>query len=209
MQDEDDLPNFHYKILPINLYPWEKGLPPDAENEREALRDVSEQLIKYMTEALKHKDDPWRAIKIIAKAERIVSDYVQEDFCSFEPLQAGLQRTLRLTFRMARRAFIRSCFKHGMDPTTEGARFHDDTWDEDFVAVERHLAEGRRLNEGLWVSRKERAKYADLGLEGLIKFLNARAGFVKYTLANVRAGLDNDEEALQWLGHEAVGQGNA
>jgi hypothetical protein len=63
---------------------------------------------------------------------------------------------------MARRAFIRACFKQGLDPTTSGPDWvrDDDCWEEDFAAVRRHLEEGVRLNQGLWRSKAERQRLA-------------------------------------------------
>jgi hypothetical protein len=213
MRDEDDLPEFYCSIL--NIVPrcdLHKSMPPEIE--AQIYLEISAQLIEYLTEALKHKDDPHKAIKVMVRADKILGAYMAKEprpLPLLAPMKAGLEATLHIAARMARRNVIRWAMRGNEYCAREVHKVigDDDESREDVRAAERHLAEGRRLMEGLWASKADRARFTDLGLEGLIGFLNAKAGLRKYTLGNVRAGLANDEEALQWLGYEAVGLGNA
>jgi hypothetical protein len=159
---DDKLPKFQCSVLNLNPVPEWKGRSMLPENEQIVYREVHEQLIDYLTEALTRRDDPNAAIRIIAAAEKIVGEYLAEEprpLPLLTPFHMELRAHLGIAFRMARRAFIRACFRHGLDPTTSGpewVRGHE--WEEDFAAVERHLREGARLNEGLWRGKAERQR---------------------------------------------------
>ncbi|MFZ2081595.1 MAG: hypothetical protein WAV38_34100, partial [Xanthobacteraceae bacterium] len=63
----------------------------DPDTQRDAFDEISKQIIDCLSEALKHKDDPWRAIRVIVKGEAIVSDYVNHRFDYLQPFQRQLQ----------------------------------------------------------------------------------------------------------------------
>jgi hypothetical protein len=206
-------PDRHLPPTSIHLDP-NYHLPPPRWLEREAHDEIMRQTIHFLTRAIKNRhDDPGQMLRVMVRVERLMSEYVDAGFYSLERQRAQFQSHIRIAGRVARRHIIRCALRDPADATYAETmqRFvgEDEDSQEDVAAAKRHLAEGRKLAEGLWVGKKDRAKFTDMGLDGLIKHLNGKAGYTKYTRANVRAGLDTDEEALQWLGFEAVGLGMA
>jgi hypothetical protein len=153
--NDDDLP-FTYRVLPICLSPEERDLPAHPDSQREAFFDITGQIIEHLSAALKKtKEDPWAAIKVIVKGERIVAEYVEEGFDLLAPIQRDLQDTLHTAWRMARRQFIRRALRCQPHETETFIRyFKEFDWKgaeamEDFRAVESALARGVSIFEDL------------------------------------------------------------
>ena len=151
MRNYDGEPEFGFSILPINPYPWLRHQPTDPRIQREAFLDVSEQILGYLSAAVKNKDNPWKAFEVIAKGEQIVAAYVQNGYPSMEPFQLQLQETLHKAWRCARRRFIRAALRAPDHEYQKYLATCKEGWldgpdaQEDFRAVERHLDEGLSL----------------------------------------------------------------
>jgi hypothetical protein len=120
------------------------------ETQRQVLDEMASQLFEVLEEALKQKD-PWAAVKIFARGERIVAQYTAVNFTMLEPLHQALQATLHTFWRMARRQFLKRALKA---PDHE-YQFYLDTLREgwldgldaqaDFRCAERHVDFGASL----------------------------------------------------------------
>jgi hypothetical protein len=148
MRDEDDL-RFHYSVLPIDLFPWEKNEPPHPDMEQEALADIDAQLVEHLSAALQNRRDPRQALRIMVNAERIFREYVDAGFHSMRAAHGELIDHLCIAARMARRAIIRAALRDPADEVygrlMQGLVSDDTESLEDVAAAERHLAEGTRL----------------------------------------------------------------
>jgi hypothetical protein len=156
MRDNDDDLPFMYSVLPICLSLEERYLPVHPDSQRQAFFDVTGQIIEALSVALKKtKEDPWAAVRVIVKGERIVAEYVDEGFDLLEPFQRDLQDTLHTAWRMARRQFIRRALRcqpyetetfirHFRELGSSGAEAM-----EDFRAVESALMRGVSIFEDL------------------------------------------------------------
>jgi hypothetical protein len=100
----------------------------------------------------------------MARAEKLIDIYVQEQFDELIPIQERLRRTLHTAWRMARRAYIRAALKCSDE---EYPRYLADMRDpklgldgpdalDDFRAAERHVDLGVPLMQGLCRSKAER-----------------------------------------------------
>jgi hypothetical protein len=99
--DEDDLPEFHCSVLNI-VFPWQQDLSMPPRTERIIYSEIMEQLIEFLTEALKRRDDPNAAIRVIAAAEKIVGEYLAEEprpLPLLTPFHAELRAHLLIGFR--------------------------------------------------------------------------------------------------------------
>jgi hypothetical protein len=148
-------PEFTCGVVPINVYPWQKDEPPDPSTHRDVFLEMTSQLIEYLSEALEARDDPNRALRIIAQAERSIGMYTSEGFYLLAPIQRDLQDTLHTAWRMARRQFIRRALRCQPHETETFIRyFKEFDWKgaeamEDFRAVESALARGVSIFEDL------------------------------------------------------------
>jgi hypothetical protein len=169
MYDAKKDPEFCLNFSPHCGDSPEAHLPPPAWMEQEARMEIAQQLVHFLHTALR-KGDARQAIRIMVRAEKIVSEFVEEGgYYSMEPILEQLQAHIRIAARMARRHIIR-CALH--DPEDQ---FYTDAMQslvrddaesrEDVCAAERHLAEGVRLMQGLWRSKEERLKRQKLGLQ--------------------------------------------
>jgi hypothetical protein len=125
------------------------------------------QTIHFLTRAIKNRDnDPGQTVRVMVRAEALMSQYVDAGFYSLEPTLAQLQAHIRIAARMARRHIIRCALRDPADAIyAEGMRRlvgDDEESQEDVRAAEKHLAEGVRLMDGLWRSKADRKK---LGLQ--------------------------------------------
>jgi hypothetical protein len=133
-----------------------KNSPVPEQTQRQVLDEIASQLFEVLEEALKRRDDPWRAISIIARGERLLAQFTAVNFTMLEPFRRQVQATLHKQWRVARRRFIRAALKAPdheyqsyLNTFREGWLDGPDAL-EDFQAAERHVDEGRRLFEGLW-----------------------------------------------------------
>jgi hypothetical protein len=128
---------------------------PTPQAEVVAFVDITKAVFESINLALENKSNPWRAISVIARAEKVMQLYASHGFVSLLPIQRELQDTLHTAWRMSRRRFIKAALcapdedydlyhQHFRSGAFDGADAMDD-WD----AVERHLAHGARLFEGL------------------------------------------------------------
>jgi hypothetical protein len=158
---KDGIPFIDIEAFPVRIgskpYPH-PGL------EWETYVEFNEQLIEHVEWALSHKDKPWLVTAVMANFHRVLGAYIDAGFRSLEAMEEQVRDHLVLSYRMARRAFIRVCIRDGLDPLTSGPEcIREEYFDEDLAAVERHLREGVRLNDGLWKSKAEREQ---MGLQG-------------------------------------------
>jgi hypothetical protein len=155
MRDDDDI-RIGYSILPFDPLDFWSTRPVDPAIQRQALDNTARQIIDCLSEALKQKDDPWRAMRVIVKGESIVAGYVNHRFDQLTPFQRQLQATLHKQWRVARRRFIRAALRAPEHEYQKYLETFKEGWldgpdaDEDFRAAERHVDEGARLFEGLW-----------------------------------------------------------
>jgi hypothetical protein len=150
MRDDDDI-RIGYSVLPFNPLNFWDTSPVYPAIQRQALEDTARQIIDCLSEALKRKDDPWLAMRVIVRGESIVANYVRHRFETMEPFQRQMQGTIHKLWRCARRQFIKRALKA---PDHEYqkylATFREGWMDgpdalEDFQAAERHLDEGLSL----------------------------------------------------------------
>jgi hypothetical protein len=151
---EDD-PKVTCGCLPFALYPWDKDEPPDPGVHRDVFFEITSQLIKYLSAALKERDDVWKPFRIMAQAEKLMGEYTSEGFYLLLPIQRDLQDTLHTAWRMARRQFIRRALRCQPHETETFIRyFKEFDWKgaeamEDFRAVESALARGVSIFDDL------------------------------------------------------------
>jgi hypothetical protein len=141
----DDNP-FHFSILPIDPFYDTKPTPPSAETQQDALNDIQQQFVTYMSRAVAERD-AFKAVRLIANCERICDAYTSEKYPLLAKFQAELQSDMYKVWRMARRQFIKRAL---LSPAHEfplyladlrDPKLHLDDADSlaDFHAVERHL----------------------------------------------------------------------
>jgi hypothetical protein len=153
-------PDRHLPPTPIRLDP-NYHLPPPRWLEYEASDEIMRQLIHFLTRAIKNRhDDPGQMLRVMVRAERLMSEYVDAGFYLLEPELERLRSHIRIAGRMARRHIIRCALRgderyvrdmHDMVRDDEASR-------EDVAVAEKHLAEGTRLMVGLWPSKAERER---------------------------------------------------
>jgi hypothetical protein len=149
-----DDPVIDCHVIPINPIIGDNS-PPDPGVHREVFLEITSQLIDFLSEALKERDDPNRPLRIIAQAEKVIGMYTSIGFYLLDPIQRDLQDTLHTAWRMARRQFIRRalrCQPHEID--TYVRHFRELGWKgaeamEDFRAVESALGQGVSIFEDL------------------------------------------------------------
>jgi hypothetical protein len=171
----DDDPEFDIRIYhdpdrhlpPSSIYlDPNNHLPPPRWLEREASMEIMRQYIHFLTRAIKNRDDdPGQMMRVMVRAERLMSEYVDAGFYMLEPELLSLQSHIRIAGRMARRHIIRCALKGDEVYARDMQELvHDDDESrEDVKAAEKHLAEGTRLMEGLWPPSK--AERQRLGLQ--------------------------------------------
>jgi hypothetical protein len=137
-------------VIPICLYPWDKGQPIDPDIQLSTFDEIYEQLFEYLTAAYKNREDRWQACRIIIQAEKLLDLYIPEGFDLLIPLQEVLHQL----FRAERRIFIRRALlcREGDRPIYKEALKR---WDcdadaaDDFKAVKAALERGRDMFEDL------------------------------------------------------------
>jgi hypothetical protein len=156
---------FDMKFLPFIEMAEQTPTPPPLWVQLEVRDEIFRQLIGYLHHALtKHKDDVWKPFQYMARAEKLIDIYVQEQFDELIPMQERLRRTLHTAWRMARRAYIRAALKCSDE---ELPRYLADMRDpklgldgadalDDFRAAERHANLGAPLMQGLCRSKAEK-----------------------------------------------------
>jgi hypothetical protein len=169
MYDPTKDPEFCLNFTPHCSEPDRAHLPPPAWIEHEAAMEIAQQLVHFLYTALRKGDDR-QAIRIMVRAEKLISEFVEEGgYYSMEPMLELLQSHIRIAGRMARRHIIRCALCDPEDQFYTDAMHslvRDDAESrEDVRAAERHLAEGVRLMQGLWRSKQERLKRQKLGLQ--------------------------------------------
>jgi hypothetical protein len=139
-------PEINCGVIPICLYPWDKGKPIDIKIQLNAFDELHEQIFECLTAAYKNREDRWQACRIIIQAEKLLDLYIPEGFDLLIPLQEVLHQL----FRAERRIFIRRallCREQDRPIYNEALKRWDCDADamDDFRVVERHLSEGRAL----------------------------------------------------------------
>jgi hypothetical protein len=167
MHDDDEFnicihhdPDRHLPPTPIRIDPNYR-LPPPRWLEREASMEIMRQTFHFLHRAIKNRDkDPGQMLRVMVKAEKLMGQYVDAAFYMLEPELEQLQAHILIAGRMARRHVIRCALRGDERYVADMAEFvrDDEASREDVAAAEKHLAEGTRLNEGLWPSRAERAR---------------------------------------------------
>jgi len=159
---DDDIPEIRCSTLNFNPWPEREHWPVPNDTQRDTLHEIASQVIRYVEEAQKNKDDPSRAISIIVKGERLLGEYTAEKFDQLLPFQQALQAILHTFWRMARRQFIKRALKAPDHEYPEYLKTFREGWldgpdsTEDFRAAVRHVDQGARLMEGLCRSKAER-----------------------------------------------------
>jgi hypothetical protein len=144
---------FYFSILPTG----DPDIPaPSPQIQQDALDDVQQQFVTLMEQAAVDPD-PWKAIRIMVNAEKILGIYTNCRFNMLAKAEAEFQSDLHKIWRMARRQFIRRAL---LSPAHEFPLYLDDQRNpelcldgpdalEDFHAVERHLDERQPLFDDL------------------------------------------------------------
>jgi hypothetical protein len=96
--DESD--PFYFSILPVD--DPDEPMPPSPELQREALDDISCQLITHLIAATNNKSDP---AVILAHCDRICDVYVCAGFNLFSEFQHQLRTDLAAALRKARQVY--------------------------------------------------------------------------------------------------------
>jgi hypothetical protein len=129
-------------------------LPPPRWLEWEVFEEITRQSMHFLRRALRNTDDPGQALRVMARAEKLIGQYVDAGFYLLEPILESLQEHLYIAARMTRRHIIRCALRCPDDKVyaNEMQKLMRDDAEalEDARAAERHLAEGTRLMEGLW-----------------------------------------------------------
>jgi hypothetical protein len=152
MRDAD--PEVTCGCLPIFLSDEDRFKLVDEGIQLEVFLEITSKLLEYVETALK-EPDPWKPIRIMAQAERLLAEYIEFNFHRLMPLQRQLQDTVFTAHRMARRAFIRralTCPKEDQpfyDAFIKAGKLEGPGAVEDYEAVERHLDFGKKLMNGL------------------------------------------------------------
>jgi hypothetical protein len=120
--------------------------------------DVTRQILEHLSAALKKvKQDPWAAVRVIVKGERIVAEYVNERFGLLEPFQRDLNDTLNKIWRMERRRVFKRALTCPDHEIAEYKKILREPWlnasprgcpehaAEDFEAAKRHVDLGVSL----------------------------------------------------------------
>jgi hypothetical protein len=102
-------------------------------------------------------DDVCLLVAIIARAERLFTSYVDEQFDDLVPLRDELRKLLHARWRMERRRCIRIALTYPERSYEKSLKLvlNENRWGkpsdikEDFEAAERSVREGTRLLEGL------------------------------------------------------------
>jgi hypothetical protein len=153
MRDAD--PEVTCGCLPIFLSDEDRFKLVDEDIQLEVFLEITSKLLEYVEAALKERGDPLKPIRIFARTERLLAEYVEYNFHRLMPLQRELRDVVHTACRMARRAFI----KRALTCPEEDQPFYDDfiragklegpNAVEDYRAVERHLDFGKKLMNGL------------------------------------------------------------
>src|SRR5262249_20791676 len=109
---DDEFAPFYTGLLPLNipgdLSPIPGTLLPPRQLQREVCEEIVQQLIEHVQGVIsKYPDDVWLPFQILARAEKLITSYIEEEFDELVPLQQEVRRTLHTRWRMARRKFIR------------------------------------------------------------------------------------------------------
>jgi hypothetical protein len=149
--------------LPLNI-PGLIGPGPTRQMQHEVLNEILDQSIALMQDAQqKYPDEVWLTVWILARAEKLVTSYVEEDFDELVPMQKEMRRILQLRWRMERRRFIRIALMRPdlREQTIKGGWLKNKYWAkredyaEDFRDAERCVNEGAWLGEGLGLTRRK------------------------------------------------------
>jgi hypothetical protein len=156
---------FEMKFLPFIEMAEQTPTPPPPWVQCEVRDEIMRQLVGYVHHAItKRKDDVWKPFQIMARAEKLIDIYVQEQFDELIPLREDLRRSLHNAWRCVRRRYIRAALKCGAE---ELPLYLADMRDpklgldgpdglDDFRAAERHVDLGVPLMQGLCRSKAER-----------------------------------------------------
>jgi hypothetical protein len=151
---DDDFPRITCGVIPIRLGPLDTG-PADLDVQREVFFEISQQIFDFVEAALRNKDSH-AALRIMARGEQVLAEYIEIGFDLLEPLQRQLFDTVVTVARMSRRLFIKralTCSKEQQafyDERIKSGKFDGPGAVEDFEAVERYLDEGRALFDDLY-----------------------------------------------------------
>jgi hypothetical protein len=154
MTARNDDPEVTCGCLPIFLTEEDRFKLVDENIQLEVFLEITGRLMGYVEAALK-EPDPWKPIRIMAQAERLLGEYIEYNFHLLMPLQRQLQDTVFTAHRMARRFFIKralTCSKEDQpffDDYIRAGKLEGPGAVEDYEAVERHLDFGKKLMNGL------------------------------------------------------------
>jgi hypothetical protein len=164
---KDDDPEFdirvHYHpdplMPPAEIYPDPNSrLPPPRWLEHEACWEIMRQYTHFLKRAIRNRDDdPGQMLRVMVRAERLMSEYVDAGFYMLERELEALREHIRIAGRMARRHIIRCALRGDEAYIRDMQEFvrDDEMSREDVRAAEQHLAEGTRLMLGLWPPKAE------------------------------------------------------
>jgi hypothetical protein len=105
-RSRDPDPEVYCNVPSPNIFPDTEDIPIAPSAQREAFNEISGKAFRYCSEAY-HNRDPWKAIRILINAEKVVGGYVLEGFNLLEPLQEAFRSLLRDLIRVERRIVIR------------------------------------------------------------------------------------------------------
>jgi hypothetical protein len=148
MKDDPETPEINCSILPFNPYDYWDRSPVDPDIQCMAHDEIASQMFRYVRLAVMNKSDPWAALRIFARAERALGEYVSFGFDRLEPLRQEIQKGLYRAFRVARRVFIMRALRCPPDETeTYLQYFKEFGWNdadalEDFKEVQAILDRG-------------------------------------------------------------------
>jgi hypothetical protein len=152
---EGEFAPFNTGPLPLNI----PGILPDIRPPRQVQYEVYDEIVRQMDKLVRYAiknypDDISLPFKIMARAEKLVTSYVDEDFDDLIPFQQRIRQCLRTRWRMERRRFVRIALLRPDLPSFD-EELKENRWGqpediaEDYKAAELCVKEGAWLLEGL------------------------------------------------------------
>jgi hypothetical protein len=150
--------------LPLNI----PGMLPATQPPRQFQKEVADEIMRQLDEHFQYirknfPDDEWLPVRILARAEKLFTSYVDEQFDRLVPLRDEIRKILHTRWRMERRRFIRILLMRphltlNREFLNENRFGKPEDVAEDFEAAERCVNEGTWLLEGLGLQRRSKSR---------------------------------------------------
>jgi hypothetical protein len=145
-RSRDPDPEIYCTVPSPNIFFDIEDIPIAPSAQREAFNEISGKAFAFCFAAIKAKD-PWRSIRMLVRAEKLVGEYVLGGFDRLLPLQEEFRSLLRDLIRVERRLVIRRALLCKEDERPQWKKALK-AWDwgpdasADYWAVERALRRG-------------------------------------------------------------------